>query len=92
MTGRPREERVRELLIERALGGLSPGDELELDGLARARDTEADSYELAAAAVHLALLSGELETLPPSLNRRLARSARSLIGRRGGPQGGMTVS
>lgn len=92
MTGRPREERVRELLIERALGGLSPEDERELEELARVRGPEADSYELAAAAVHLALVSGELETLPPSLNQRLARSARSLIGRRGGPQGGMTVT
>lgn len=92
MRGGRQEARVRELLIDRAFGELSGAEAREVEGLARIRRAEADSYELAAAAVHLALVSGELEAPPPSLSRSLARSARSLIARRGGPPGGMTVS
>jgi len=70
--------RLRELLAERATWGLSRPEERELACLRSPASAEPDEHELAAAAIHLALVH-ELEPkpapLPPGLRARLVASA-----------------
>ena len=74
MSGSRRDRRLHELLVERALGGLSVDGERELRALEAGRTpAHDDSFEIAAAAVHLALLGGAHEPLPGGLRARLGK-------------------
>jgi len=74
----PRLQRIEELALDRALVGLSPSEELELEGLLAATGRALDpEIELAAAALDGAL-SGRRTALPESLAARLAASAAHL--------------
>lgn len=72
-------DRVDQLMVEAATQGLSPEDAVELSALMRsdpALRKEAEGYELAAAAIELALVKrGPAEPLPSSLRDRLIESA-----------------
>jgi len=65
-------DRLFELLADRAVQGLSPQDAAELDALVRAESLEDDSLDLAAAALNLAFLTGNLEPVPESVRQGLA--------------------
>lgn len=78
-------ERLGELLADRACGETLSGAELrELTELrSRHPQLDIDSYERAAAAVHLCLLRGPLRELPRRLRARIIRAAVELgLGRR----------
>lgn len=72
MRNSSRERRVRELLADRALMGLSPDAQAELDELGEVQDDV--SYESAAAAAFLALLPDRMDPLPGDLRKRLEAS------------------
>jgi len=69
----PRElARLEELLAERATQGLSAGAERELNGLlAKHPGSPEDRFDLAAAAIELALL-GPLDEMPADVRRRIS--------------------
>lgn len=70
-----------ELLADHALEGLDGGRRQELDRrLSEHLEIDAEAYERAAAAIHLALLSGPLEPLPAALRARLEGDARRELG------------
>jgi len=71
-----REERLRELAMDNALGELSPARAADLEGLDAPGRATLERYELAAAALHLALLGDELEAPPPALRARLNQALR----------------
>jgi hypothetical protein len=78
MNGYRNDPRRRELLVRRALEGLNAAEASELRG--RGGEPECpDAYELAAAAAHLALLSGPRPPLPSALRRRIEATARTSI-------------
>ena len=69
----PRRARLEELLGIEATQPLSPGEAAELDTLLAAfPDEDPDAYELAAAAIHIALI--EREEMPARLADRLDRA------------------
>lgn len=75
-------ERLDQLMVDRATQGLSPQDEVELaEAIARdgTLEAEAESYELAATAIELALIKPSGETLPSSLRGKLVADASSFI-------------
>lgn len=79
MNPSPEEKRLQELLLARALGDLDLGDTQELDRLAFDERDEPDEYELAAAAVYLAL-QADADPLPESLRQRVERRALTDLG------------
>lgn len=77
----PHERRLRDLLADDALGALPEDEGTELGRLtAECPEVESQSYELAAAALHQALLPAELSPLPAELRRRLESDARTAAG------------
>jgi hypothetical protein len=75
----PRErERLEDLLAERATQGLDPGSERELQVLLAAHPecSNDERFDLAAAAIELALL-GDLDEMPPDVRNRLASKGRA---------------
>jgi hypothetical protein len=75
MTPDPRRARLEELLGIEATQGLSPAEATELDRLLEAfPDEDPDGFELAAAALHLAL-AGRPEEMPPALAEKLHLAA-----------------
>jgi anti-sigma-K factor RskA len=75
MTPDPRRARLEELLGAEATQGLSPAETAELDTLLAAfPDEDPDGFELAAAAVHLAVL-GAPEEMPSRLAEKLHLAA-----------------
>ncbi|MEM6793923.1 MAG: hypothetical protein AAF725_08055, partial [Acidobacteriota bacterium] len=69
-------ERATELLVDRATQGLESNQQQELEELLpHAQDLDPESFELAAAAIELAMLRVE-EPLPASLRTRLSAQAR----------------
>ena len=71
----PRRARLEELLGMEATQKLTPAEESELDALlASFPDEDPDGFELAAAAVHLALI-GATEEMPPALAEKLHLTA-----------------
>lgn len=70
--------RLEELLAERATQGLDPGSERELRALLAAHPERSndDRFDLAAAAIELALL-GELDEMPRDVRNRLASKGRA---------------
>jgi len=74
------EQRLLELLADRAAFGLRPEEERELAELRRTMpEVDTDSVELAAATVQLARLPAALERLPSGLRAKIrARAGRSL--------------
>jgi anti-sigma-K factor RskA len=78
MTPDPRQARLEELLATEATQGLTPAEERELDTLLNAfPDEDPDGFELAAAAVHRAMV-GEPEEMPPALAEKLHLAAVAL--------------
>ena len=73
MTG-DESDRIAELLAERALGGLTDAQEAQLRSLRPEHEAELDDYELAAAALLLAL-NDRYSPLPKALRKRLEASA-----------------
>ena len=73
-------ERLAELLADRALQGLDPREQAEVDRLLAA-ETGADpeEFDRAAAAAHLSLVLGPLEPVPASLREKLERDARAFL-------------
>ena len=66
-------EFVRELRVQRALEGIDSREARQLARLSgEPADASPDSWELAAAAAHLALLGRRPTTMPVTLRRRLA--------------------
>jgi hypothetical protein len=77
-TPAPNRARLEELLGIEATQGLAPAEATELDALLAAfPDQDPDAFELAAAAVHLALL-GPLEEMPAALAEKLYLTAVAL--------------
>jgi hypothetical protein len=71
-------DRLDDLLASRAIEGLGEQEQRELEALLAAHpEVDADSYDRAAAAVHLALLGevGAGREMPGALRERLAQSA-----------------
>ncbi len=78
----PSRARLDELLAAEATQPLSPAEEVELDGLLSAfPDQDPDAYELAAAAVHLALATPE--PLPGAVAEKLHLAAVAMVPGRG---------
>lgn len=76
MSASLRHEQIDELLALRAAHGLSEQEHREVETLVRERtDRLAESYERAAAAIHLAFHGQASEPLPESLRRRLLEAA-----------------
>ena len=75
-------DRLRDLLSDRAIGeDLGADDERELARLLEQHpEVHSASYDLAAAAIYLALLAANIEALPARLRRRLLLLADSLAG------------
>lgn len=72
----PRDERVVQLMADRATEGLSRRDTLELNEyLARNPDVDRDALEVAAAAVYLAFGAGRGEALPTGVRDRILAAA-----------------
>jgi anti-sigma-K factor RskA len=73
-------ERLRDLLSDRAIGEeIGPDGERDLAQLLEQHpEVDPDSYDLAAAAIHLALLAASIEALPMRLRQRLLLLAGSL--------------
>jgi anti-sigma-K factor RskA len=70
------QERLEELLAQRATEGLAEAEAAELARLLeRNPGVDADAYDRAAAAVHLAELGGRLEEMPAHLRRALTAAA-----------------
>ena len=75
MTAMPHDERLLDLLADRALDGLDAAEVMELQRLLTQTDTVEDNeFDLAAAALHLGLGLPE-EPLPPALRDRLEQEA-----------------
>ncbi len=73
---RAMDEVLAELLADHAVGQLDPGRERELADRTRGLPfDEAESFDRAAAAVHLAFASADLQPLPEGLRARLERQA-----------------
>lgn len=77
-------QRLNELLADQALGEeASKDDEKDLARLlAEFPEVDPDSYAIAAAAIHLALLAARLERLPNRVRHRLLGIANSIAGSR----------
>ena len=77
-------QRLNELLADQALGeDASKDDEKDLARLlAEFPEVDPDSYAIAAAAIHLALLAARLERLPNRVRHRLLGIANSIAGSR----------
>jgi hypothetical protein len=72
--------RGRELLIDRALSGLTPGEREELASLLAQEGLEGDdSFDLAAAALDLATAAPPDEPLPAALAAQVEREGRRLV-------------
>ena len=71
------DEKLRDLLADRATVGLSEEEASQLDELLGSSD-EAESFELAAAAI--ALAETKMEPMPAGLEAKLARSAEEYFG------------
>jgi anti-sigma-K factor RskA len=67
-------DRLQELLADRATQGLSADEQHELDVLLSDSPAHADDFDLAAAALHLAVAEPELE-MPTHVRRRLRERA-----------------
>jgi len=81
-----RTARLRELLVDRALGQLTDGERLELQrDHPQAHSRAMDPYELAAAALHQVFASQTHELLPGQLADRILASAPPTQGRPHGP-------
>ncbi|MEO1511259.1 MAG: anti-sigma factor [Planctomycetota bacterium] len=79
-TSLPENERITDLLVDRAIGGLSESEQRELTRLlGRGEDARAlsESFELAAAAVSLEEL--EVEGIPSDVAGRLSRTADAFL-------------
>ncbi len=69
-------DRLDELLADRALEGLSPEEQRELDVLlSKSPDIDADAFDRTAAAIDLALGEQRFEAMPARLRERVAASA-----------------
>lgn len=80
MTHRSAEERIDELLLDRATEGLASETEAELERLlAEHPDLDDDGYELAAAAVELAAAEPGGEAMPEALRSRLESEGRRFV-------------
>ncbi len=74
------EERLSELLVDRATEGLDPAAEIELrEMLALGASFDPDAYELAAAAVHLTS-AFPLQAMPAALEQAIRRQAEQFFG------------
>ena len=72
----PRDERIQQLMADRATEGLSNRDALELNRyLEQNPDVDRDALEYAAAAVCLAFSAGQGETLPARVRDRVRSEA-----------------
>lgn len=67
-----RTDRLLDLLADRAVQGLSPGESAELDAFLRGEGAEDDSFDLAAAALSVALVASAPEPMPESARRKLS--------------------
>lgn len=73
----PLPSRLDELLADRALLGLDPGEAVELNELLAATPAaDSEGFELAAAALQVALLEDDGEPLPAALRSRVEADAR----------------
>jgi hypothetical protein len=69
-------DRLDELLADRALEGLSPEEQRELDLLlSKSSDVDAEAFDRTAAAIDLALGEQRFEPMPARLRERVAASA-----------------
>jgi len=70
------QQRLHELLADRAVQGLEPEEQAELNALlAQAPELDDDSFERTAAAIDLSLSGSEFEPLPVHLSDRIAADA-----------------
>jgi len=77
-------DRLDELLVLRAIQGLSAMERAELDSLlACLPDRETEGFDRAAAAIHIGQLSARGQ-LPAALRRRIERDARTHFAARSG--------
>ncbi|UCE03165.1 MAG: anti-sigma factor [Candidatus Latescibacterota bacterium] len=67
-------DRLQELLADRSTQGLSADEQQELDALLSDSPAHADDFDLAAAALHLAVAEPELQ-MPTQVRRRLRERA-----------------
>ncbi len=75
------EHRLHELLAGRATADLTEVESRELDSMLAERGRDDDSFDLAAAAVHLAVAGARpLDPLPAPLRARLLESGRAVVG------------
>lgn len=83
----PDDPRLLELLADRAAFGLSDAETVELrELLAKAGVPEDDSFDLAAAEAHLAMLqSANKEAMPAHIAARIEAAARSFMAEASGP-------
>ena len=72
------DERLRDLLADQAVGGLTDEEARELEGLSADSEMEAQSFEFAAAAIMLA--ETKIEPMPAGLEAKLVRSAEEYFG------------
>jgi hypothetical protein len=81
-TGSPR-ERLYELLADRALVGLGPAEESELEALLRQHPgADVEGFEEAAAAIAIASVTGALDPLPPKLAAKIEEDAGPALAKR----------
>lgn len=74
-----RDERLLDLLAARATEGLDADAQQELSALLQGQsDVDADGFDLAAAALYLAI-AGAREEAPPELRARLERHGRAWL-------------
>jgi hypothetical protein len=72
----PRDERILQLMADRATEGLTRRDASALESyFAQNPDVDGDALEYAAAAVCLAFGAGQGETLPPRVRERIVSEA-----------------
>ncbi|MBC7835042.1 MAG: anti-sigma factor [Phycisphaerales bacterium] len=72
--------RLHELLADRAMAGITADESRELDALLRDHPVaDADSFELAAAAAHLALSAGSLESMPAEVFTKIELAGRDQL-------------
>jgi len=77
-----RDERLLDLLAARATEGLDAEAQRELSGLLQGQpDVDADGFDLAAAALYLAIAAAS-EEAPPELRACLERQGRAWLERR----------
>jgi hypothetical protein len=75
MNPRNRQAHLRELRMTRALEGLPRNAAAELARADNGEGSEPDDYELAAAALHLAMFTPDEQPCSPDLRSRLEQSA-----------------